>query len=87
MIWRRYGYENIPEMIEKAGTFAILQRRYPPAALDWSGAWRLQCVGPDRLWNPSVCYDSTNGTVSGGDIIRTQKNPTSNTNNRDPWAQ
>ncbi len=85
-IWRRYGYENIPELIEKAQTFPLLQRRYPPEAEEWSGAWRLQCVGPDRLWNPSVRYDPTNGTVSGGDIIRSQKFPTSNATDRDPWA-
>ncbi|MCX8037084.1 MAG: prepilin-type N-terminal cleavage/methylation domain-containing protein [Candidatus Sumerlaeia bacterium] len=85
-IWRRYGYENISELIEKAHTFPLLQRRYPAEAEEWSGAWRLQCVGPDRLWNPSVRYDPTNGTVSGGDIIRSQKFPTSNATDRDPWA-
>ncbi len=72
-IWRRYGYENIPEMIKKAESFPLLAKRYPPEAIEWSGEWRLQCVGPDRLWNPSVNYDPSNGSVSGGDIIRTQK--------------
>lgn len=85
-IWMRYGYENVPEMIEAAKTFSLLQRRYPPDAVEWSGSWRLECVGPDRLWNPSVRYDPTNGTISGGDIIRTQKYPTSNATDRDPWA-
>jgi len=77
-IWRRYGYENIPELVEKAETFAIFKSRYPPRALEWSGDWRLECVGPDKLWNPSVSYDASNGTVSGGDIIRTQKSPSGN---------
>lgn len=86
LIWRRYGYENIPELIEKAKAWPLLQRRYPPEALEWSGSWRLECVGPDRFWNPSVRYDPTNGTVSGGDIIRTQKFPTSNSGDRDPWT-
>ena len=86
MIWRRYGYENIPELVEKAESWPLLQKRYPPAAIEWSGEWRLECIGPDRLWNPSVRYDPTNGTISGGDIIRTQKAPTSNVNDRDPWA-
>lgn len=86
-IWRRYGYENIPEMIEKAETFPIFTRRYPPEAFGWSGCWRLQCVGPDKLWNPSVAYDATNGTVSGGDIIRTQKSAGGNVGDTyDPWA-
>jgi len=86
-IWRRYGYENVPEMIKKAETFAIFTRRYPPEAFGWSGFWRLECVGPDKLWNPSVAYDGTNGTVSGGDIIRTQKSAGGNVGETyDPWA-
>jgi prepilin-type N-terminal cleavage/methylation domain-containing protein len=85
-IWRRYGYENIVELIDKADAVAVLQRRYHAEALGWSGPWRLQCVGPDRLWNPSTSYDPTNGAVSGGDIIRTQKTPIANTNQLDPWA-
>jgi type II secretory pathway pseudopilin PulG len=86
MLWRRYGYENIPELVEKARSFPLLEKRYPPEAVEWSGQWRLECVGPDRLWNPSVRYDPTNGAVSGGDILRTQKIPTSNVTDRDPWA-
>ena len=77
-IWQRYGYENIPELIAKAQTWTIFQRRYPPGAINWSGSWRLQCIGPDRLWNPSELYDPSNGTISGGDIIRTQLDPTGN---------
>lgn len=86
LIWRRFGYENIEELVEKANDWPVLQRRYPPEAPQWSGLWRLECVGPDKLWNPSVRYDPTNGTVSGGDIIRTQRDPTGNANERDPWA-
>jgi len=77
-IWCRYGYENIPELMSKAQTWSIFQRRYPAEAINWSGPWRLQCIGPDRLWNPSELYDPSNGTISGGDIIRTQLDPTGN---------
>lgn len=78
-IWRRYGYENIAEMIAKAQSgWVIFQWRYPAHAIAWSGPWRLQCVGPDKIWNPSVTYDPSNGVISDGDIIRTQKNPTGN---------
>jgi hypothetical protein len=74
-------------MIKKAETFPVFSRRYPPRAFAWSGFWRLQCVGPDKLWNPSVAYDPTNGTTSGGDIIRTQKSAEGNVgDNYDPWA-
>lgn len=77
-IWRRYGYENIKELIEKSEEVAILRVRYFPGLVEYTGEWRLQCVGPDRLWNPSVPYDPTNGTISGGDIIRTQANTQGN---------
>ncbi|MDK2971586.1 MAG: ral secretion pathway protein [Candidatus Sumerlaeota bacterium] len=79
-IWRRYGYENIPDLMSKRTSFPILQNRYRDEALLWSGEWRLQCVGPDLLWNPSRVYDPTNGTISDGDIIRTQLRPDGNTN-------
>jgi hypothetical protein len=78
-IWRRYGYENVNDLVNAREEFPILRNRYNDSALNWSGDWRLQCVGPDRLWNPSVLYDPSNGTVSGGDIIFTQKSPTGNT--------
>ena len=79
-IWRRYGYENVRELMAKRTDFPILATRYRDAALTWSGDWRLECVGPDRLWNPSRVYDATNGTVSDGDIIRTQRCPSGNIN-------
>ena len=50
------------------------------------GKWRLVSNGPDRkyssrdfipvdpaLWGSDIAYDPTNGTVSWGNIIRTQK--------------
>jgi len=47
------------------------------------GEWKLNSAGPDRNYGPSpdtgcpwavtVLYDPTNGTVSNGDINRTQK--------------
>lgn len=49
------------------------------------GYWRLMSVGPDKTWyssdpphytyGGSRIYDPTNGTVSFGNIIRSQKNP------------
>lgn len=83
-IWRRYGYENIPELIAKAGQFPILKTRYGhPKTITWSGDWRLQCVGPDREWDPNIMYSPTNGLVTRGDIIRTQKSPTGLVNDAD----
>jgi len=41
------------------------------------GAWRITCIGPDKEFYGSIgrrVYDATNGTISKGDIIRTQNN-------------
>ena len=51
------------------------------------GAWRLVSVGPDQKYaipgaqnlavqGTDIPYDSTNGTVSLGNILRTQISPT-----------
>jgi len=50
------------------------------------GVWMMMSWGPDKLFGPTgdvegrawalvVIYDSTNGTVSAGDIVRCQKYP------------
>jgi prepilin-type N-terminal cleavage/methylation domain-containing protein len=79
-IWRRHSYENIEELVDEASTRPILVGRYvTESAFDLAGAWRLNCVGPDNAWNPSVMYDPTNGTTSAGDIVRTQKSSAGNT--------
>jgi len=80
-IWRRFSYENIPELVAAATTTPILVNRYVNGkAFDLAGAWRLNSVGPDNAWNPSLAYDPTNGTASAGDIIRTQKSSQGNVN-------
>lgn len=75
-IWRRYSYENIPELESKyLEGYAVLQAKYAPAAraLETCGAWRILCIGPDIVWNPMVAYDATNGTISLGNLMRTQR--------------
>jgi len=75
-IWRRYSYENIRELEAKyLEGFGILQAKYAPEqhAYDTWGAWRILCIGPDIAWNPMVPYDPTNGTVSAGNLMRTQR--------------
>ncbi len=56
--------------------------------LEEYGGWALNGAGPDQTYGPTawpgvsaypanpIPYDPTNGTVSDGDIIRTQKSPT-----------
>ena len=63
---------------------------YNPGALYKYGEWRLLSLGPDREYLPAafssssravqyanidVLYDPTNGTVSWGNILRTQISP------------
>ncbi len=76
-IWRRYSYENIRELEQYAASYPLLQAKYGPQqhALERIGGWRLLCIGPDIEWNPMVQYDPTNGTVSLGNIMRSQKDP------------
>lgn len=54
-------------------------------ALGRYGDWRMVSVGPDRAYldlglplplrGSDILYDATNGTVSAGNILRTQKSP------------
>jgi len=51
-----------------------------PPAYEYYGAWRLGSVGPDRSYTHAGCtnsaqlvYDPTNGTISPGNIWRSQK--------------
>jgi len=50
--------------------------------LEWFGAWALSSFGPDRVagsmpnynWAfAGIIYDPTNGSISGGDIMKRQK--------------
>lgn len=76
-IWRRFSYENVPELAEKVVDFPVLDGKYGPAAqpLENIGLWRILCIGPNQAWNPMLQYDPTNGTVSDGNIMRTQLDP------------
>ncbi len=80
LLWQRYSYENIRELQQARTAFPILQNRYRDEALEWSGYWRMNSVGPNKTWNPSRQYDPTNGTISEGNIIRTQRNTSGNAN-------
>jgi prepilin-type N-terminal cleavage/methylation domain-containing protein len=76
-LWQRYSYENIPELEQVALNVPLLQGKYGPNAhaSDRMGEWRILCIGPDRVWNPMLPYDPSNGTASAGNILRTQASP------------
>jgi general secretion pathway protein G len=68
------GYHNVYEI-------ALVDMEpgwYPDDYHSDYGHWRLFSIGPDRLYNGfgqadwSWLYDPTNGTISSGQIIRTQ---------------
>ena len=47
-------------------------------AVEAFGQWKISSAGPDKIANTAFLtvdlqYDATNGTISGGDIIRSQK--------------
>ncbi len=58
---------------------------YTPRPPEKQGAWQLSSFGPDLQWGPEtpqrsnpqvvILYDPTNGTVSFGDLVRTQRDP------------
>ena len=77
-IWRRYSYENIAELYQKAKVFPVLAYKYSNEQdpIGRIGQWRILCIGPNHSWNPMVQYDPSNGSTSDGNIMRTQNDPT-----------
>lgn len=69
-----YNYVNWEAVVRIEPSYDWIYQLY--------GAWRLSGCGPDGLYNNAdlegtvfgiISYDSSNGTISVGDIIRTQK--------------
>lgn len=80
-IYRRYTYFNYKQFMDCYPTSTTFPRHVRRA-----GYWLIYSWGPDRSDNQAASpqpgedgvytnYDSSNGTVSVGNIIRTQKNP------------
>ncbi|HPB29928.1 MAG TPA: prepilin-type N-terminal cleavage/methylation domain-containing protein [Candidatus Sumerlaeota bacterium] len=71
---RRFTYHDIAEYARQFPTSAFWGPAY-----DFYGAWRLGSVGPDKKYShgftmsAQLVYDPTNGTVSDGNIWRSQK--------------
>ncbi len=71
---RRFTYQDIAEYTREYPTSTFWGPAY-----DFYGAWRLGSVGPDKkydhgfLRSAQLVYDPTNGTVSLGNIWRSQK--------------
>ena len=87
--YRRYRYKYIDMTWGTAGTRATASTTLP-FLKSWYGSWTLNSAGPDRTYGPvfpgtvypgtmsaniEIPYDSTNGTMSAGDIVRSQARP------------
>jgi len=85
--YRRFRYRYIDMTWGTAGTRATPSTYYN-FLKEWYSSWVLNSAGPDKTYGPyydtssypgnsypqlPVPYDPTNGTVSKGDIIRSQK--------------
>lgn len=77
---------TIAAIDEQFYTYQDIQKRsvitptaFWTTAIDFYGAWRMISVGPDRLFghgftnSAQLVYDPTNGTISLGNIHRSQK--------------
>jgi prepilin-type N-terminal cleavage/methylation domain-containing protein len=67
-----YRYDNLVQMTRVPGA------GFTEADVAALGEWRLICIGPDGEYGSTIgapAYDPTNGTVSWGDLIRTQRDP------------
>jgi prepilin-type N-terminal cleavage/methylation domain-containing protein len=74
---RRYGYVQTNQMAA-----IMVARGWGDSAATLAprfGGWRLYAAGPDGDKGPdaklTIPYDATNGTISNGDIVRSQKHP------------
>jgi len=79
-IYRRYTYFNYKQFLANYPTSTWFQQCY----YDTCGSWLIYSWGPDKSDNQATSkkpgesnvytnYDPTNGTISWGNIIRTQK--------------
>ena len=66
---KRYSYHNVKEKVDNN------EAGWPPNDLVRYGDWRLYSWGPEQQYLAYIPYDATNGTVSSGNVLRTQRSP------------
>lgn len=64
---QRYHYHNVKQLVEDNTP------NWPPNDLLRYGDWRFVSLGPKREFMAWISYDPTNGTISDGNVIRTQR--------------
>ncbi len=73
---RRFTYQDDTAYLKRNPTST-----YWLGVMDFFGKWRMCSVGPDKRYNHNtainyshnISYDPTNGTISGGNIWRSQR--------------
>ncbi len=83
--YERYRYQNIDDTWGNLGGECSNQSPWYDEMLCLTGHWAIHSLGPNRYYGPTgypnSCnypdwpypYDPTNGTISDGNIMRTQK--------------
>lgn len=85
--YQRYRYQNVDDTWGRIGPLCWGQdpAGYYPNMLCLVGHWALHSLGPNRYYGPTgypnscdypdwpLPYDPTNGTISDGNIMRTQR--------------
>jgi prepilin-type N-terminal cleavage/methylation domain-containing protein len=83
--YNRYRYWYVDMTWGTVGTRST-ESSYLPFLKSWYGSWKLNSAGPDKTYGPyytgsypateypqlPIPYDSSNGTVSDGDVLRSQ---------------
>lgn len=86
-VYERYRYINVDDTWGGLGPLCTSVAGYYDEMLCINGHWTIHSAGPDKYHGPSgfpnncgypsgswpMAYDPTNGTISNGDIIRSQK--------------
>jgi type II secretory pathway pseudopilin PulG len=77
-IGKRYVFNNWKYLLNDDPSIAYSAGDVWNGAIAWTGAWLMYSYGPDRepFQGSSATflpYDASNGTVSAGNIMRTQK--------------
>jgi prepilin-type N-terminal cleavage/methylation domain-containing protein len=68
-VLKRYDYHNVKQQVTDNVP------GWPPNDLLRYGDWRFASYGPMQQYLPWMPYDPTNGVVSEGNVIRTQRSP------------
>ncbi len=74
---RQFEYMNVVQHVNNFPTTPSLRQPWMDQILPAWGMWRMVAAGPDLDRGldikDNIVYDATNGTVSNGDIVRSQR--------------